>query len=215
MEGMAGDDLEPIAIASDDRVQLPRTRAFRATAMALAAIATASLGVAALSTVQLVRQGERRECVERANARAGLEVFGEPDGRSSQRIAANRYAACFGLADSSETEETVSTTPVRECPGTRHPFEDPPLPDESGDGLPMSGTVTRRAAERIAANRPAASRPRVVAVKGRAWTRDEDRRVLIKEEELYVVDLLVRDLNDCPRAPVMDGVPLRFFYPID
>jgi hypothetical protein len=54
-----------------------------------------------------------------------------------------------------------------------------------------------------------------VAVDGRAWHTAGDGSVIIQPELIYTVEVTVADRSDCPLAPVVDGVPLAFFYRLD
>jgi hypothetical protein len=108
----------------------------------------------------------------------------------------------------------LPTKRVARCPDTVHPFERPPTPNESGDGLPPAGTATKAAAERVAAQRAAAGvSARVRAVNGRAWTRDSNGLVLIVDEVIYMVEVEVPTAQGCgPEPAFYNGVPMSVVY---
>jgi hypothetical protein len=208
------DDLE--VVAEEDVTEAPTSGLpWRGFAAVASLVIAGALVVISVDNHRLAAQGARRECVERSNAAAQLEQFDEPDGRSSQRLSAERYASCYGLAKAPPTSPATTVLPhvVRRCPDSEHPFEGPPVPGESGDGLPPSGSATRDAAERAAARRSPESNARVVAVDGRAWSRTRDGQVEIRNEVLYVVEVELPSEQQCPGGPdFFDGAPMRFVY---
>jgi hypothetical protein len=115
-----------------------------------------------------------------------------------------------------DLRKTADARTFRPCPRAAHLFERPPPPDESGDGLPKSGTATRAAAVRgepDAFVRYGATKSEIVEVDGRAWRRDATGAVEIVPERLTVLRLTLASSHDCPDAPVFAGAPVVFQYP--
>lgn len=108
--------------------------------------------------------------------------------------------------------------PVRACPNSRHIFEMPPGEDnESGDGLPPSGTATSEAAERAEdglRRQFHAIASQIVEVDGRAWRRSADGEVEIVPEGIFTVRLTLEDPAGCPGGPMFAGVPVTFEYQV-
>jgi hypothetical protein len=212
------DDLDPVDVDTEAPSRSAPPVQYASLLIPLAIAVVLALAVTAVGVTRLARQGERRDCMEAANARAGLENLHEPDGRSSQRVAAERYARCYGISDTSAVRETTTTVvlthAIARCPNTEQPFERPRTNDESGDGLPPAGSASVDAAMRVARRQAPQTNPRVVAVPGRAWRRDDDGKVLIEDELLYTVQVTVGALDDCPQGPVFNTVPLIPYYEI-
>lgn len=102
-----------------------------------------------------------------------------------------------------------------QCPNTAHPWQlGPTTSDESGDGLPPSGTATAASAQSAlneAAQHYGARKAYVWAEPGRAWTRKPDNSVEIIAETIYTDVLELASMRECPAAPAYwNGVPLTF-----
>lgn len=102
-----------------------------------------------------------------------------------------------------------------QCRNTAHPWQvGPPTSDESGDGLPPSGTATAAAAQAAlsqASENYHAAKAYVRAEPGRAWNKKSDGTTEIVPETIYTVVLELRSENQCPEVPaILNGVPLTF-----
>ncbi len=90
----------------------------------------------------------------------------------------------------------------------------PPTSDESGYGLPPSGTATDAAAQAArsqASETYHAAKAYVRAEPGRAWNKQSDGTTEIVPETIYTVVLELQSEIQCPEAPaVLNGVPLTF-----
>lgn len=105
------------------------------------------------------------------------------------------------------------------CPGAQHPWQLGPTSDqESGDGLPPSGSATRDLAERVLreqgaalVNQYGASSLSVRVEDGRAWTR-RNGSVEIVEAPIATIVITLPNEQSCPAVPAFgpDGVPLTF-----
>lgn len=95
----------------------------------------------------------------------------------------------------------------RQCPGTEQSWQRGPAPaDESGDGLPMTGSASEAAA--VLQTRGAVHE-RVWAEPGRAWSRRPDGSVKIVPETLYTIVVELDSAKLCPDAPgYSNGVPV-------
>ncbi len=102
-----------------------------------------------------------------------------------------------------------------QCPNTAHPWQlGPHTPDESGDGLPPSGTATATAARTVldqASQHYNARKSYVRAEPGRAWKKKPDGSVAIVAETIFTDVIELRSTKDCPKSPAFwNGVPLTF-----
>jgi hypothetical protein len=107
-----------------------------------------------------------------------------------------------------------------QCPGSEHPWQLGPATDqESGDGLPASGTTTDDAARAALADalgdHDGADDAFVWAEPGRAWSRRPDGTVDVVPEVIRTVVVRLDSPNLCPDAPGSSPVPLTFLVADD
>lgn len=140
-------------------------------------------------------------------AMAGDRVFLERDGKY--------YLSQPGWRPRLESSLAPQSTL---CTAARHPWQvGPSSDDESGDGLPPSGTATRDLADRVLndqgselVSRYGASSANVRAENGRAWRR-HDGSIEIEDEQIATIVLLLPSADSCPSAPAfVEGIPLTF-----
>ncbi len=119
-------------------------------------------------------------------------------------------AAC-----SSDTTTAPAPAPAPDCPAAAHPWQlGPGVANESGDGLPTSGTATRAAADAALSADRAALAARFGAVdlavrvdEGRAWKPSGT----IVDEGIATIVLTIAAESQCPTRPqIWNGIPLTF-----
>ena len=105
--------------------------------------------------------------------------------------------------------------PIRACPHSEYPFEMPPRPNESGDGLPPSGEATYKAAARVEdqlRHEYGAVDFQILEVDGRAWRRTPTGEVEVIPETIFVIRLTLKNAASCPGAPLSAPNPVKFEY---
>lgn len=134
--------------------------------------------------------------------------------RSLLRVA-GVWLSLWAVVACSDGSGSSDATAKTDCPAASHPWQlGPRSPQESGDGLPPSGTATRTAATAVlAADRATlvdkfgAADLSVRVEAGRAWTTPGN----IVDEDLATIVLTIPSNAGCPTQPwSWNGIPLTF-----